>query len=103
MSASTAVASTGWFSVGVESTQRRVDNRRVVIGRKCQVDKPEEVFQHLGVSLHTGLPVFIDASFQVVLGVFDLLRVRRCVVVVPGVGCDGFQVVRVCRFPSGCE
>lgn len=98
-----AISTTGCFSLATESAQWRIHDGRLIVGGKSEIHEAEEVLQYLRIPLHTGLPVFVNASFQVCLGVFDLLWVWRCVVVIPGVCCDGVEVVRVCRFPPVCE
>ncbi len=89
--------------VTVQGAQRRIHHGRVVIGRKCKIDQPEEVFQNLGVPLYAGLPILVYASLQMCLGILDLLWVGRSIVVIPGVVRDGVEVLGVCRFPPICE
>ena len=86
-----------------EGAQWRIHDRRVVIGRKCEVDQPKEILQDLGISLYTSLPIFIDTSFQMCLSIFNLLRMRWSIIMIPGMGCDVVEMVRMCRLSSICK
>jgi len=99
----TGASWTGWFSMTAHGAQRRIHNRRVVIGGKCKVDQSKEILQNLRISLHTSLPIFIDAPFQLGLSIFDLLRMRWSVIMIPGMSCDTVEMIRMCRLSSVCE
>ena len=83
-----------------QGAERRVFDRRLGIVRQCQLDKAVKILQHFGIPLDRGLPVLVDSALQLSLGRGNLVRVRRCMVVMIRMCRDTLQVVAMRCFPS---
>lgn len=70
------------FPAPVQGTEGWIFDSGLVLPRQTQLHETEEVFEYLGIPLYAGLPVFIDAALQNLLGVRYLARMGFGVVVV---------------------
>jgi hypothetical protein len=86
-----------------QSAERRVTHAGLVVRRECQLYETEEVFEDFGVALHAGAPVFVDAAFELGVGVGDFRGVRTRVVVVGGALGYAVDLRGVLFFAAGGE
>jgi len=71
-----------------EGAQGWILDGRLIVVRQGQLHEAVEVFKNLWVPLHGRLPVLVDAALQLCLRSGDLVGMRRCVVIVIGMGGD---------------
>jgi hypothetical protein len=83
-----------------EGAQGWVLDSRLVVVRQGQLDEAVKILEHFRVPLHGRLPVLVDATLQLRLRGGDLVGVRRCVVVVVGMGRNTVQVCRMSRLST---
>ena len=87
----------------IESAEGRVLDGGLVVVGQGQFDQAVEVLEHLGIALDRGLPVLVDAPFQLRLGGLKLVRMRLRTVVVVCVVREPFQMLGVGGLASLCE
>lgn len=83
-----------------QRAQGRVLDGRLVVGGEGELDEAKVVFEDFGVPLDAGLPILVYAALERGLGIGDLIRVGRGVVVVEGVGRDLVEMRRVGVFAT---
>ena len=88
------------FAGTAERAEGRILDCGFVVIRKSKFNEAVEIFENFGITLHRCLPVLVDTTFQLSLGSRNLIRMRRCVIIMIGMSCHAFQVFGMRRLAS---